>query len=396
VRSGHEQVALARNVVGPVPQVVHRPSHRELLRPLPEVPRLGGGFDAVLVPSVRGAELLGAAVTLAEAEQCALVVMCSGATAGDEVWWRLPSCGGAAVDWPAFAREVIPSLRTPRLAESSARAYAETAAKRNFSLLLARLMGWEYVVFMDDDVSPPAPAELRRAAAALSDGELRAVSWAVARYPDNSVVCHAHRAVGGHQDTFVGSGMLAIDVRGPLPFFPPVYNEDWLFLYDFVAQERVAYGGNVRQHDHDPFADPRRAAAQEFGDVLGEGVFELLHRRRPVSVACFPQYWDAVLAGRRQLLDRIEHRLLEVGCHSRETSLVDRQLRSLAAARISLGRITARALADFVAAWRHDLYVWNAFLARLPRLGSLPEALSWLGLPDHHVADSRLTAELPA
>jgi hypothetical protein len=396
VRSGGERGSIPNHALRSVPEVVHRLSHRELLRPLPLVQRIGAGFDAVLVPSMRGADQLVDATALAEAETCSLVVMCSGDTAAGDVWWQLTSCGGAAVDWPAFAREVIPALRTPRHVRPTARPYAETAAKRNFSLLVARLLGWEYVVFMDDDVRPPPAAQLRRAAAALSQESVHAVAWVLADYPDNSVVCHALRAAGGAQDTFVGAGMLAIDVRGWLPIFPPVYNEDWLFLYDLVAQRKVAYGGDVRQRAFDPFADPDRAEAEEFGDVLGEGIFELLHRRRPVNVACFPTYWDATLASRRFLLDRIERQLLDAGCHSRETRHVEPVLRSLDVARAALADVTAQALADFVAAWRHDLYVWNAFLARLPRLGSLPEALSWLGLPDHHVADSRLTAELPA
>jgi hypothetical protein len=39
-------------------------------------------------------------------------------------------------------------------------------------------------------------------------------------------------------------------------FFPEIYDEDWLFLYDSVARRTVGSTGMARQLPYDPFAGP--------------------------------------------------------------------------------------------------------------------------------------------
>ena len=84
--------------------------------------------------------------------------------------------------------------------------------------------------------------------------------------------------VGEHQGVFVSGSVLAVDCRVPFGFFPDLYNEDWLFFYRDAAEERLATSGSLaEQLPYDPFADPQRAAGQEFGDVIAEGIYALLH-----------------------------------------------------------------------------------------------------------------------
>ena len=60
-------------------------------------------------------------------------------------------------------------------------------------------------------------------------------------------------------------------------FFPDIYYEDWLFFYDAASAGRLGTSRRkVTQLAYNPFADPQRAAWQEFGDVLAEGLYALL------------------------------------------------------------------------------------------------------------------------
>ena len=95
-------------------------------------------------------------------------------------------------------------------------------------------------------------------AAALEDHSVSALI--PKQYPDNSVVCHAHRLGGGHQDVFASASGIGVRCdRDELAFFPNVYNEDWFFFADEAASHRIAKVGESRQRKYDPYDDPRRA-----------------------------------------------------------------------------------------------------------------------------------------
>ncbi len=196
--------------------------------------------------------------------------------------------------------------------------YLDAGTKRNVALLLSRQLGWRRLLFLDDDIQPPSAEEITRAVSMLGPGGASMASWPAHEFPDNSVVCHARRTVGLKQDTFLAGGCLLVDLTRPLPFFPAVYNEDWLFCWEAVRDRRMALPGAVDQQPYNPF-DPRRAAREEFGDVLGEGLFALLHqspadlllglvgqgpvadRARIVDPAYQPGYWAQVIEGRQAL-----------------------------------------------------------------------------------------------
>ena len=102
-----------------------------------------------------------------------------------------------------FSTSEIPAATRTRLGDLS--------AKRNIGLLLARLVGWHGVLFLDDDIRDVSPRTVRAAGDALRPG--RATGMIAADFPDNSVVCHAARLAGLRQDVFVSGSALAVDTR---------------------------------------------------------------------------------------------------------------------------------------------------------------------------------------
>jgi hypothetical protein len=77
--------------------------------------------------------------------------------------------------------------------------------KRNTGLLLARMLGWERIFFMDDDIRAVSADTVLSTVSLLGavGHSYRTAGLSVERYPDNSVVCHARRQVGEHQGVFV-------------------------------------------------------------------------------------------------------------------------------------------------------------------------------------------------
>jgi hypothetical protein len=360
-------------------------THKELvgqadspLAPVPSRP-----LDAIIVPASRPAKHLHHAITLAQAAQSWLVVLCSRQTRADDVYQLLAARSFAkavAIDLPP--RYVHPWLqfatthprKIGRLPEACATRDSDLSTKRNLGLILARIRGWDRVFFMDDDIRKVGLDDLRRTVAML-DGDYSAVGMRVTNFPDNSVVCHAHRATGKFQDVLVSGSALAIDCTGPIGFFPDVYNEDWLFFYDDAAARRLGTSGlEATQLKYDPFDDPQRAARQEFGDVLAEGLYALLHRGRDAAYATL-DYWINFLDARKGFLDAIIGRAGHAKSDVRK-----KMLSSVQAALECTAQIQPEFCEHYVRLWRKDLGRWRETLNEIPRLPTIAKALSELGL----------------
>ena len=124
----------------------------------------------------------------------------------------------------------------------------DLSAKRNLGLVLAWMLGWQCLMFLDDDIYGFAKQDVDALAAGLSD---HSVSTLI---PDNSVVCHAQRPGGGVQGKFASAGAMGVRCdRDDLAFFPSIYNGNWLFFSGEAASGKIAEVGWSKQR---PCAGP--------------------------------------------------------------------------------------------------------------------------------------------
>jgi hypothetical protein len=366
-------LAAGSDLTGPY----HIESHAALLPPPGPAgsPRV---LDAIVVPTIRPESLQPAAV-LARDVGCALVVLCSTA---EQAGRALSACEPLADDLlvthvPQSAEDTLLSFLTAVHPENDIErsCHVDIARKRNAGLLLARLCGWQTIMYLDDDITGLTAGAVSRAASLTV--RFQAAAFQISSYPDNSVVCHAHRLAGGKQDVFPGGSAVLVDTARYASLFPPIYNEDWLFLFDALQDQAVTVAGTLSQLEYQPFAHSRRAASEEFGDVIAEGLFRLLHEGRGLADAT-SAYWQGVLERRFQLIDDIATRLL---LEDTRAPVIGCALMSLAAARKRLTAISALACVSFIHAWRTDLDVWRHRLATLPVLGDLAGAAKFLEFP---------------
>ncbi|MFG2073616.1 hypothetical protein [Nonomuraea maritima] len=340
----------------------HHGSHRRLVTVNPETHE-SGAVDAIVVPTIRHPTWLKYAIRLATELDCVLVTLHSKWSKAHLVPGLVPAgvrflsvqiADPAALNVPDFSTTAL--LRNTPFARAT-----DLSAKRNLGLLLARLLGWERIVFLDDDIEVSGHEDVARAAALLDVYD--AVGMHIGGYPDNSVVCHAHRLAGGKQDSFVGGGALAVHTTRNPSFFPNIYNEDWFYLLNDKELRQLAVTGMVKQRPYDPFDRPVRARDQEFGDTLAEGVYWLLDEGETWEAATGEKYWEQALSRRtefiKDVLRRVESRL--PGNQAVENSL-----------RAALGRhnrITPQLCVQYLQAWKEDRLRWETYLDTVPPIG---------------------------
>lgn len=339
----------------------HHGSHRKLLWPGDESGRKSD-IDAVIVPTARTPPYLEAAAELARSLPCTLVTLHSKRwTSAAGAAQRLRNVDLIAVDVPDPAQLSLPDWETSRLLKGTVFArQSDTSTKRNLSLALSRLLGWKRALFLDDDITKIDPDDVRRASGLL-DVHV-AVGLQVGGMPDNSVVCHAYREVGGNQQTFVGGGALTVNLDQANSFFPDIYNDDWFFLLDDKKIHPVGITGEVHQYPYDPYRNPDRARGEELGDVLAEGVYWLLDQDRSI-LAADQAFWSGFLRKRKSF---IEHVLQKVE-QDRTFNAEARRLR-IDALKGSLGRlalITPALCQQYLQAWVADRHEWHRYLKEL-------------------------------
>jgi hypothetical protein len=371
-----------------------RASHLDLLRRVR--PRLtdrwGALPEAIVVPTSRPSQHrrpgLRLAIDMASEFQIPLVVLCSrdAASAGslaDLRRWieRRPQSPDAAVlvlnqvnteatEFSVDHSDVALAFRSEEaglLGRRQGSGRNDVGRKRNLGLLLASSMGWKTVLFLDDDiVVNQSLHDLHRSSLAaavrwVSRYDRGAVGWIARDFPDNSVFCRIRSQLGYEQGQFLGGGALVVRVNGKVPFFPAIYNEDWLFMMGLLRRNPKSLGGAgaVGQSPYKGFSR-WRARSEEFGDILAEAMMTMAQELCRCSTE--PDYWARAFRARSEMRDQLQRDLRNRSVSGRE------QMRNALSVlkdevHADLARnetFWAHQFAQFTRWWEQDLYDWQA------------------------------------
>jgi hypothetical protein len=358
-----------------------RSSHATLIRDFSARPPRSGRvrpLEAIVVPAARKADKLKTVAELAASAGVLLMVLasrdCSMVEASALVA-SIPGCRALIVEIPTGFRNDLLNFQTsdPSFADLKAGRNSDLSLKRNLGLLLARLMRWEKIMFLDDDIFGVTLTDLAKIASQLDSHQ---VTGLISRsFPDNSVVCHAYRLSGRDQDNFVTGAALGVNCgEKPLDFFPDVYNEDWLFFATHAAHGQVISVGEARQQPYKPFADPTRAAMEEFGDLIAEGLYALFNDGQSLDAAT-EAYWDDFIEARKKLIEHLADDLYLIPTHEAVQAY-----ESMLHARKQLGSIKAEECVRFITAWRYDRGAFAKTAKDIPQVGNFAAACEYLGL----------------
>jgi hypothetical protein len=337
-------------------------------------------LDAIIVPSVRPASFLEEAVGLALAADTWLVVLSSGRSdpvavcqlAADSALQKTLIVE-VSIDFahPVFDLATSQDEQAARLNRPRR---SDLSLKRNIGLAIARLVGWDKIFFLDDDVRDLTLDHISGVASLLD--RYNCASFSMSEFPDNSVVSHARRLINGTQrEIFLTGAAMGLSARCQENFFPNIYNEDLFFAFDHIVRASAVHAGSLSQIPYNPFDRPDRAESEEFGEVLVGGLLAILHQNRSVDAAT-RDYWREFIPMRmaqiRLIRDSIEHPF--------HTPLEVSAMKALTAAMVRLSEITPEDCASYVAAWREDRTKWQRSLHELPTQIPLSRALNVFGL----------------
>ncbi|MFI5732350.1 hypothetical protein ACIA49_19675 [Kribbella sp. NPDC051587] len=370
-------------------------SHASLLRDVSAAPaqRSRRGLDAIVVPAGRTASDLEEAISLSARTSVPLVVLCSRHVTIGQVDQRVRKTRGAralviAIPEGYQIPGYKPSTSDKMFWEASARRSSDLSVKRNLGLLLGRMRGWTKLLFLDDDIRQVREQDLDRLVSVLDRHPV--ASMVSRRFPDNSVVCHARRLAGLRQDVFVSGAVLGVNLQQQtLSFFPDIYNEDWFFFARHAARRSLPKIGEVRQAAYHPFAIPWRAKREEFGDLLGEGLYALFEREPGLDledhlrVAKQPEYWESFAKVRRDMIEHTETSLRRAEREGDVDPLTIKQaLQSLEAAKEQSLVITRELCVEFIESWLKDEDSWQHVLRDETDVLSESEALARCALTE--------------
>jgi hypothetical protein len=360
----------------------HRLSHASLLGETPTTSLRPGraAVDALVVPFTREARHIDTAARLAADTGCLLVVLSSKEANPVAIRERISRKAGLVRSVLIHMEDGyrLPGLNLETsdqesLHDANAHRTSDLSVKRNIGLLLAKMLGWAEIVFLDDDIRQISEKSLRQLSSQLRRQPV--AGFRSRDFPDNSVVCHAARLSGLGQDVFVSGAALGVAcTQETLPFFPQIYNEDWLFFAEYVAAGRLGAAGDVRQLEYDPFRTPERARREEFGDLIAEGLFALLEEGRGPEEAVLP-FWERYVQTRQDFLNRVDQRLARNDHRGASRALV-----SVEAAMEMHDHITPALCAEFVRLWQYDRASWNKYLTGLSACRTLEQAVDRLEL----------------
>jgi glycosyltransferase involved in cell wall biosynthesis len=327
-------------------------------------------------------------IALARETAIPLIVVCSKRVDKDQVFKaaRRANVRAFAVDLPPEHANLLAGMSfatstAEDLLVASSGHTRDLSMKRNLGLAIARMLGWQRLMFLDDDIYKVSTEDVGALAAGLDNHNVSVLI--PDRYPDNSVACHAHRLGGGKQDTFASGGSMGVRCdREDLAFFPNIYNEDWFFFSEDAANLKIARVGVSRQRRYDPYRDPQRAVKEEFGDLLAEGLYARLDVHWDIAGVDI-EYWADFIESRKEFLSRVVESLQRHPARERD-NYKGRQVRaaqvSIREAQLQLERIGPELCQRFIELWQADLVEWRRYVSKLPRFASVVSALDHLGL----------------
>lgn len=329
-------------------------------------------LQAVIVPSSRITSSLQSVVNLVQANGTYPVILCSQKSSAHIVARDLAKAGvdGVAIDVPShYTHSLLTEFATNTFPLAVyAREKVDLALKRNIGLLYSRLVGFEKVLFLDDDIIGLDPSLVFSAGKALESHA--AAGYKFTNFPDNSVIRHAQRLSGVEPGVSVSGGALAVDVSKTTSFFPNLYNEDWLFMFDLAPIGGL--GDALTQKPYDPFLHPLRAVSEEFGDLIAEGL-----KASPSQMYMYSSDldWRRIIAARRDLIFGIQSVL-----QKQPSEMAGRACVALGYSLAQLENIRPADCHTYIKLWRADVGEWRNNLRQLPSGLNTKDALRLLQL----------------
>lgn len=172
---------------------------------------------------------------------------------------------------------------------------------RNFALDNSTLLGYEKILFVDDDISGFDARKIEEGFSALTEHNF--VSCILKGFEDDSILGHIAKQVGVIDDgpKMLSGGFLFLSPTSISHRFYNIYNEDWILQLLEKDKEQIILPYSVL-HDAEQNVNWTldQAIFQEFGEIVVEGLLENVN-----ALSMNYSFWESMLELRIQFIEEI-------------------------------------------------------------------------------------------
>jgi hypothetical protein len=172
---------------------------------------------------------------------------------------------------------------------------------RNFAMMYSKAKHFENILFMDDDIQAPNVNLITKLFQLL--GEYKFVGANIEGLVDDSALGHIATDVEVVNERMLSGGFMAYNPNKIDHFFFNNYNEDWIWLFLQLKDDRYLQTGEVFQELSDPlFNYKEKIIFQEFGEIALDGILDLYKEGSYDSLIQL-SFWERMIQEREEYLE---------------------------------------------------------------------------------------------
>jgi hypothetical protein len=168
---------------------------------------------------------------------------------------------------------------------------------------------------------------------------------------DTSLIGEIAINCGKKHINFLSGNCLAVNLCFFIPYFPNIYNEDWLAIIPAILAKTAVLAGPVIQLDKNIENWTKTASFQEFGELITDEIYDHLSRDFKIpsleglfKIILDKALWEKAIADRYTWLN-----YLLATDHCEKTQAI------ISGALSSLANITAKNCIDFLNRWKNKI-----------------------------------------
>jgi hypothetical protein len=228
--------------------------------------------------------------------------------------------------------------------------------KRNFVIEFSKVRKYEKVLLIDDDIRFTDKRIIYSMVDALN------VFWISSCYStetiDTSLVGEVAIKCGVERINFLSGNCLAINLHFFIPYFPNIYNEDWLAVIPAIIAKTAILIGPVIQLGRNIEAPEEMAAFQEFGELIADEIYD--HISNNLDIKDVNKLFDVILneaLWEKAIVDRYKWlNCLLTFNHNGDTKLV------INGAICALKNISSEKCLGFLYEWKQKIFELKGFI----------------------------------
>ena len=165
--------------------------------------------------------------------------------------------------------------------------------KRNFALTHSVLNNHKTIGLIDDDITITDNNLLKTRNILL--GKVDLVGFYALTFPDVSTIDHIERYLKKvPSPVSIGGNCLFFKPNHTVGFFPYIYNEDWIFIFtNMLNNKNVIAAGYVSHLVHKPWESDTRIRFEQFGEVIITGLKLLISNSKEIFITDL-EFWKNI------------------------------------------------------------------------------------------------------